>query len=401
MTESIYAAHLLKQGFVLNEQIGTGLSGETRKGFQKSLNRNVAIKFFNNKLHMNNESLRKRFYRESKILAELQHPSIPFVITNGTIKTEASTTPYFVMQYISGMTLKEYIKKHAPVSLDIALHISSQVLDALAFVHKQGIVHRDIKPANIMILPSGHCYLIDFSIGFKIEPVKGMTRVTQVGDGLGDYLYMAPEQVIDMGSVDHRADIYSFSLVLCELLSSKPSLTQLNRCANSYPPALINSIAKGCNHEAEDRHTSASNFMRELRQVSFNTLPNIDSPSNAICINTKCPSANWSDRGFYRGIYFIENSTNIHCTSCGQKLIYQCQKCGNPVENTMHCGGCGNRQFSVPKCKQCKSFLKEIDMDDDTELKGCDKCRNKKKPQQKSQDSKINFDESFDDDIPF
>jgi serine/threonine-protein kinase len=98
------------------------------------------------------------------------------------------------MQYINGVTLDEHLKKYAPLSLDVAINISMQILDALGFVHNKNIVHRDIKPSNIMILPSGHCYLIDFSIGFKIDPNTGMTRATKTGDHLGSVQYMSPER---------------------------------------------------------------------------------------------------------------------------------------------------------------------------------------------------------------
>jgi len=376
MTE-LYIQHLARQGFELREKIGSGLSGKTMMGCQSSLGRPVAIKFFDSAFNRNNLDLKKRFLRESRLLAELQHPSIPYVITSGNIPD--IDTPYIVMQYISGETLEEYIKKNSPVLPEVALHISIQILDALSFVHSKNIIHRDIKPSNIMILPSGHCYIIDFSIGFKVDPEAGLTRATKTGDRLGSVQYMSPEQSQDMKNVDQRSDIYSYSKVLCELLSGKPEVSGLDEI--KLPGSLKKVISKGASYVVDDRYSSASEYLRELKQVSSSALPFLDTPSKAVCNNTKCPSADWSSQGYYRGAYFIDESINSHCTSCGNKLIYQCGNCGCTIDNTKHCGGCGAQQFYVPECGKCGSYLKKVDMDKDTESLGCEKC-NSKQPAQ-------------------
>jgi eukaryotic-like serine/threonine-protein kinase len=392
-----YKEHLLKQGFELQEQIGLGLSGRTFKGFQTTLKRPVAVKFFDNKFNDGNNVLKKKFLRESLLLADLPHPSIPYVLTRGSIKFSDSSIPYIVMQYISGSTLSDYIKEHAPIPLETALNISVQVLDALSFVHQKNIVHRDIKPSNIMVLPSGHCYVIDFSIGFKIDPQAGMTRATRTGDHLGSLVYMSPEQKQDMKNVDQRSDVFSYALVLCEMLSGKPELQSLSQPKNKYPAALIKAIENACCYDKEDRYSNAQEFLRDLRQVSSKSLPFLDTPSKAICNNTLCPSANWSSRGYYKGAYFIEESTSAYCTSCGNKLVYQCENCGSSIDNTEYCGGCGAHQFEVPECLQCGSFLKKSDMIQDTKKNGCEKCR-----ATKSQEaiSATIVDDGFDD-IPF
>ncbi len=393
----IFKEHLLRQGFNLQEQIGSGLSGRTLKGYQASLNRSVAIKIFDSKLNSNNDVLKKRFIRESQLLADLQHPSIPYVLTCGSVQQENRETPYIVMQYINGITLDEYLKKHSPVSLDTAINISMQVLDALSFVHQKNIVHRDLKPSNIMILPSGHCYLIDFSIGFKINPKTGMTRATKTGEHLGSIQYMSPEQKQNMKDVDQRTDIYSYSIILCEILSGIPEIQGLVKSKIKYPVALKKVIEKAGSYNRDDRYVNADEFLRELKQVSSVSLPFLDTPSKAVCNNTLCPSANWSSRGYYRGPYFIEESTDPFCTSCGNKLIYQCENCGSPIENTKFCGGCGTKQFDVPECLKCHSFLTKNDMNTDTKNNGCEKCRNKN---QEAQNSQAIMNDGFDD-IPF
>jgi len=393
-----YKKHLHRQGFELKEQIGSGLSGCTLKGIQRSLNRHVAIKFFDNELNKNNADLKKRFIRESQILAELQHPSIPYVLTSGSISLNDESIPYIVMQFISGITLDEYIKKHSPISIDSAVNISVQVLEALSFVHEKGIVHRDIKPSNIMILPSGYCYIIDFSIGFKIEPQDGMTRTTQTGDHLGSIQYMSPEQMENMKDVDGRTDIYSYSLVLCEILSGKPELESLIKSKVKFPAALKKVIEKACSRSLSERYLNANEFLRELKQVSSTSLPFLDTPSKAICNNTMCPSADWSSQGYYRGAYLIDESTEPFCIRCGNKLIYQCENCGGSIDNTKFCGGCGTEQFKIPECLKCGSYLKKVDMNKNTEINGCEKCRNKKK---QSSTTPTAVMAEFDDEIPF
>ena len=406
MTE-IYKEHLSKRGFELEGKIGSGLSGSTMKGFQKSLKRPVAIKFFDSAYNINNADLRKKFLRESLLLAEAQHPSIPYVITPGSIKVNNGEVPYIIMQYISGVTLDQYIKDNKPITLETAINFSAQILDALNFVHDKKITHRDIKPSNIMVLPSGHCYLIDFSIGFKASEEEGMTRVTRTGDHLGSVKYMSPEQKEDMKNVNNQSDIYSYSLVLCEMLIGKPDIQEFSSEKYKYSHILKNVIKKAANYKAEERYSTATEFLRELKQATSAQVVYLETPRRAVCPNTQCPDANWSGNGYYRGANFMEGSTALHCTSCGEKLVYQCLNCGNSIDNTRFCGGCGTEQFSIPECEQCGSWLKKGDMGKNTKKDGCQKCREKKEKASHTQTPSIvqqpqasSFSD-FDDDIPF
>jgi serine/threonine-protein kinase len=384
MTE-IYKAHLSKRGFELESKIGSGLSGSTMKGFQKSLKRPVAVKFFDSPFNINNNDLRKKFLRESLLLAEAQHPSIPYVITSGSIKTNnKEEVPYIIMQYISGVTLEQYIKDNKSILLETAINFSAQILDALNFVHEKKIIHRDIKPSNIMVLPSGHCYLIDFSIGFKASEEEGMTRVTRTGDHLGSVKYMSPEQKEDMKNVNRQSDIFSYSLVLCEMLTGKPDIQELSSEKFKYSHILKNVIKKAASYSIEERYSTATEFLRELKQATSAQVAYLETPRKAICPNTKCRDADWSGNGYYRGANFIEESTTIHCTSCGEKLIYQCLNCDNSIDNTRFCGGCGTEQFSIPECEQCGSWLKKGDMSKSTKMDGCQKCREKKEQSKSS-----------------
>lgn len=394
-----YKKHLARQGFDIQDKIGSGLSGGTYKAMQVSLNRLVAIKFFDNSFSKNDEDLKKRFIRESRLLSELQHPSIPYILTKGVVVSSGDEIPYMVMQYISGMNLDEYLKGKEQFDLDSALHIAFQLLDALEFVHKKGIVHRDIKPSNIMMLSSGHCYLIDFSIGFKIEGEPGMTRATRTGDHLGSAPYMSPEQSTDMKDVDGRSDLFSLTKVVCELLTGKPEISELSKLKVQLNSAIKKVFTKGCAYASKERYASAGDYLRELKMASSNVSQFMDVPSKAVCISTVCPNANWSDQGYYKGPNFVEESTNAFCTSCGHNLLYKCAGCGYPIDNTRYCGGCGTEQFVVPECAKCGSYLKKEDMSKNTAELGCTKCR-RKAEQEKIQTPPPGTD-SFEDDIPF
>lgn len=394
-----YRSHLERQGFKIQEKIGSGLSGGTYRALQQSLNRSVAVKFFDSKINKGNEDLRKRFIRESRILSELQHPSIPYVLTKGAVRTGGEVIPYIVMEYISGLNLDDYMKRNGIADLDSVLHISFQLLSALEFVHGRGVVHRDVKPSNIMILDSGHCYLIDFSIGFQQDGAPGMTRATRTGDHLGSVAYMSPEQTKNMKDIDGRSDLYSLTKVIFELLSGKPEISGLNDLGADINPAIKNVLGKASEFSAENRHATASDFLRELKQASSGVSQFMGVPSKAVCVSKVCAGASWSEFGYYKGPNFLTDSTNAFCTSCGGALLYKCQGCGHPIENTPYCGGCGTEQFSVPECQTCGSFLQKGDMGKDTGKLGCSKCR--RKAEESKRRATVAKPVSFDDDIPF
>jgi len=398
-----YIDHLAKQGFHLSKEIGTGLSGHVYLASQPSLARDVAVKFFDSAFQKNNENLKKRFLRESRILAKLQNPNIPYVLTRGVV--EEGKVPYMVLEYIDGETLEDTLDKRQQLPVDLVLRFARQILNALSCAHKQEILHRDIKPGNIIIQDDGFCYLIDFSIGVSLTSEEGLTRATRTGEHLGSIKYMSPEQSQDMSSVDKRSDIYSVGIVLLELLTGSVDKSNISRKLSKVPPVVRDAIIKACEHDLDDRYDSADDFLRSLSSNNFTTYRSKDLPGKACCSNRKCPDARWSERGFFKWPNVIDNATSSFCTSCGSELIYQCHSCGGDFDDTQFCGHCGTKFFLVPECEKCGSHLMAIDMDSNTATNGCEKCRDKERKNQivanSSKTPVLNSPQDFDDGIPF
>ena len=192
--------------------IGKGGMGEVYRAHDSRLNRDVAIK-------VSIGQFSERFEREAKAIAALNHPNICQIYDVGP--------NYLVMEYIEGESPK------GPMPLDEALHIARQIADALETAHDKGITHRDLKPGNIKIKPDGTVKVLDFGLA-KISMVPGSSGansptltmgMTQAGMILGSPAYMAPEQARGKESVDKRADIWAFGLVLYELLTGKRMFT--------------------------------------------------------------------------------------------------------------------------------------------------------------------------------
>src|SRR6202171_6211606 len=188
--------------------IGKGGMGEVWKAHDPRLNRDVAIK-------VSAAQFSERFEREAKAIAALNHPNICQIYDVGP--------DYLVMEYIEGETPK------GPMPLDEALRIARQIADALEAAHDKGITHRDLKPGNIKIKPDGTVKVLDFGLakvtaGTASSGENSPTLtigMTQAGMILGTAAYMAPEQARGKESVDKRADIWAFGVVLYELLTGK------------------------------------------------------------------------------------------------------------------------------------------------------------------------------------
>ena len=193
------------------EQIGIGGMAMVYKAYQPNMDRYVAIKVLPS--HLSNDSeFAKRFQREARAIARLEHAHILPVHDYG----EYEGVTFIVMRYIKAGTLKERMAAK-PLSLDEAHHIINQIGGALDYAHRMGVIHRDVKPGNVLMDDQGDTYLTDFGLARMMEPTQ---QLTASGVGLGTPAYMSPEQGQGV-KVDHRSDIYSLGVILFEMIMGR------------------------------------------------------------------------------------------------------------------------------------------------------------------------------------
>jgi serine/threonine protein kinase/tetratricopeptide (TPR) repeat protein len=201
----------------IEEKLGEGGMGEVYRAHDTKLNRDVALKFLPPRL-LDNEIARKRFLREAESIASLEHPYICNI--KDVLQTDEGND-FIVMEYVEGQTLKEKLEE-GPLPISEAVRIASEAADALIMAHERGIVHRDLKPSNIMLTVQGHVKVMDFGLAKRVLKETTdkdiSTTLTREGSTLGTLAYMSPEQV-KAKAVDHRSDIFSFGVVLFEMLS--------------------------------------------------------------------------------------------------------------------------------------------------------------------------------------
>ncbi len=202
-------------------KLGRGGMGEVYLAEDKQLGRKVAIKFLPAEV-ATNENARQRQLREAQTAATLDHPNICAIYEVG----QEGGYSFIVLQYIEGETLAARLKRQLP-DLREALAIAAQVADALNEAHARGIIHRDIKPENIMLTTRGQVKVLDFGLAKTVrdpglvEPdAETGTLLSIPGMMLGTVPYMSPEQVRGE-DLDCRSDIFSFGIVLYELLSGR------------------------------------------------------------------------------------------------------------------------------------------------------------------------------------
>ena len=389
-----YVERLGRRGFNLQKVLGRGGSGSVYLALQPSLNRKVAVKFFDSAFARESHTTHKRFMREARILAKFQHSGFPYVLTEGSVETFFGKAPYFVMEYVEGKSLREILNQSGKLPLEVSTDYICQVLRALAYAHTRQILHRDLKPANIMVGENGRCFVIDFSIGVSTVGEAGLTRATKIGDQIGTPQYMSPEQLNDPANVDNRTDIYSIGVVFLELLSGSTDRTNIAKTLVDVPPSIVDAIDKACKANPSVRYADAEEFIRAL-EIGLKIRGPSSSPALAICTNKKCSGADWTSRGFYRGPRIAEQCLDPFCTFCGEKLTYQCGECGHSIATTPHCGNCGTKNFQVPECARCGSWLTRGDMVGTLGEGGCSKCKGKA-----PKNAIAKFDD-IDDDIPF
>ncbi|WBX79614.1 Stk1 family PASTA domain-containing Ser/Thr kinase [Virgibacillus salarius] len=203
--------HVLSERYQIKDTIGGGGMANVYLARDIILERDVAIKALRLE-YANDEEFIARFDREAHAAASLSHPNIVNIYDVG----EEDKLLYMVMEYVDGMTLKEYIQRNGPLDVQEALDIMKQISAAIAHAHANDIVHRDIKPQNILIDTYGQAKVTDFGIAIALSA----TALTQTNSILGSVHYLSPEQARG-GMATKKSDIYSIGIVLYELLTGR------------------------------------------------------------------------------------------------------------------------------------------------------------------------------------
>ena len=201
----------LADRYLIEELVGVGGMCNVYRAFDAEALRTVAVKMLRDEYAADEEYLR-RFRNESRAINALSHPNIVKIYD---VVLDVPN-PYLVMEYVSGITLKEYIERKKPIPGKTAANIAGLVLTALQCAHENGIVHRDVKPQNIMVTEKGEVKVMDFGIArFAMSQSR-----TIDGNAIGSVHYISPEQALG-DAVDQRTDIYSVGVILFEMLSGR------------------------------------------------------------------------------------------------------------------------------------------------------------------------------------
>ncbi|HKU57358.1 MAG TPA: Stk1 family PASTA domain-containing Ser/Thr kinase [Gaiellaceae bacterium] len=258
----------------IQRKLGAGGMADVYLAEDQELGRRVAIKILNGR-HANDDQFIERFRREAKNAAALNHPNIVSIYDRG----EAEDTYYIAMEFLDGRTLKELIVGRGAAPINVAIEYARQILSALRFAHRHGIVHRDIKPHNVLVDSEGRVKVTDFGIARA-----GTSQMTETGSIVGTAQYLSPEQARG-GEVDPRSDLYSLGVVLYELLTGKTpfdgetpveiAMKHLSTAPKppsklrpDVPPELDMVVLRALAKNPEDRYQSADEMEADLDRVA-------------------------------------------------------------------------------------------------------------------------------------
>lgn len=253
------------------ERIGGGGMALVYKGHDILLHRKVAIKVLRQQ-YVHDEEFIRRFRREAQSAASLSHSNVVSIYDVG----QEDEIHYIVMEYIEGKTLNDLIKERAPLPVEEAVHIASQICDALDHAHQNQIIHRDIKPHNILIGKNGRVKVTDFGIARAADS----SQLTQTGSVVGSVHYFSPEHAkgVQTGA---KSDIYSLGIVMYQMLTGRlpflgesPISVALKHLQETFedprkvnpliPQSIENIIVKSMRKNPEERYQSAKQMLYDL-----------------------------------------------------------------------------------------------------------------------------------------
>jgi serine/threonine protein kinase len=240
--------------------LGQGGMGAVYKARQSKLDRLVAVKILPPEV-ARDPAFAERFTREAQSLARLNHPHIVTVYDFGDV----DGLYYFTMEYVDGRNLRDLLQASA-LSPAQTLTIVPQLCDALEYAHDDGLVHRDIKPENILLDKKGRVKIADFGLARLVGLTPTYLTLTGTHEVMGTLLYMAPEQMKQTHSVDHRADIYSLGVVLYEMLTGELPLGRFAPPSHKAPvnERLDQVVLRALAREPAERYQDAGALKRDV-----------------------------------------------------------------------------------------------------------------------------------------
>lgn len=268
--------------YEVQEPLGVGGMARVYIGWDTVLERPVAIKFLHDHL-AEDATFIERFKREAKLVATLNHPNIVQIYDYNLHEADGKMSPYMVMPYIKGKTLKELLTetcaRSEKLSLERILAIMLDLTSALRYAHSRGMIHRDVKPSNILFDEHDHAVLMDFGIARLAE----VAQLTQEGATVGTPTYMSPEQATG-SAVDGRTDLYALGVILYEMLAGRPPFDDASMVAiilhhiNTPIPAIsqfaptISAELETVVHKAlakkpDDRYQTAQEMAEDLKRA--------------------------------------------------------------------------------------------------------------------------------------
>ena len=272
-----YIGKIVDNRYEILSLIGVGGMANVYKAIDRQTGRQVAVKFLKEEFFENAELVR-RFKNESKAISVLNHDSIIKVIDFSITDSEK----YLVVEYIDGVTLKEFMDNRGKLSWEDTLVFANIILSALNHAHENGVVHRDLKPQNIMLTRDGRLKIMDFGIA----RLATASQRTVTDKAIGSVHYISPEQVRGQ-STDGRSDIYSIGIMMYEMITGKlpfqsetavsVALQQLSQTAQPVselepqtPKGLEQIIMKAIEKDPEKRYQTAAEMRHDIKMVREN-----------------------------------------------------------------------------------------------------------------------------------
>lgn len=255
------------------DHLGTGGMATVWLGYDTILDRQVAIKTF--KIDANDEDAVKRFNREAKAVTSLSHPNIVSIYD---VENEGEFY-YLILEYVKGMTLKDYMIKNPRIPIETIVHIAKQIASGLSHAHQNGIIHRDIKPQNILMNDNLTCKITDFGIA----RAYGDTTLTQTNQMLGTVYYLSPEQA--RGNVaTAQSDIYSLGILIFEMITGQipfkgesavaialkhlqEELPDIDKYRENVPQSVKNIVLQATMKNPNERYISSKELFDDLSTV--------------------------------------------------------------------------------------------------------------------------------------